>query len=136
MRVALATLCDRLEPRDDGRVDIIGAAPDLVQVAGFPWQGRLTFALVLELGPDDDRSGLGMNVSVVRASDGEVVGQVDPASAKQQREVPTDVAGPVHTPFELGLDVTIPAPDVYAVLVRNTEGQTLAHATLAVQRKA
>lgn len=132
MRVALATLCESVNARDDGRIDVIGAAPDRVAVDGFPWRGRLTLALILQLDGETDPGQTGMNVSVVSAADGSVVGTVDPDSAKQPRKVPTNVGGPVHMPFELGLQVAFPQAGSYAVLVRDPSGEELARVDVGV----
>lgn len=132
MRVALATLCKSMKTRDDGTIDLLGAAPDLVRVAGFPWSGQLTFALVLALEPGEDPADTGMNVSVVRAADGAVVGRVDPRSASQTRGVPSGHDGPVHLAFELWLDTQLPDAGTYGVLVRGKDGSVLANAAFGV----
>jgi hypothetical protein len=126
VRVALAALCESAHAREDGQIDVVGAAPDLVAVDRFPWRGSLPFALVLQLAPDEDLTQTGLNVSVVRAEDRTVVGSVDPSSARQARQVPTGVDVPVHLPFELALQVELPSPGQYAVLVRSPDGQILA----------
>lgn len=136
MRVSLAAICERIHTREDGRIDLIGAVPDQVRVSDLPWQGRLTFALVLELAPDDDRSQMGMNVSVVRTRDNAVVGVVDPASARQPRDLPTEVEGPVHVRFELVLDVTFEETGPHAVLVRQPDGTMLAAVSFAVTTRS
>lgn len=132
MRVSLAAICDRIDTREDGRIDLIGAVPDQVRVSGLPWQGTLVFALVLELAPEDDRTKTGMNVSVLRSSDRAVVGTVDPTSATQPRQVPSDVDGPVHLRFELPLDVTFDQAGPHVVLVRAPDGAELAAVAFAV----
>ena len=133
MRIALATLCEDARFRDDGRLDLVGVAPDEVQLPQLPWEGSLVLALVLELSPDDDRKATGMNVAVIRAEDGSIVGEVDPKSAKQPREVPTGVDGPVHLPFRLSLDVHFEHPGLHRVLVRDSSGQPLTDVAFAVR---
>lgn len=133
MRVAIATLCEDAHVRDDGRLDLIGVAPDQIGVPGLPWKGVLTFAVVLELGPDDDRATTGMNVAVVRVADGATVGEVDPGSAKQSREVPSGVDGPVHLPFKLGLRVHLTEAGNHRVLVRGANGDVLGDVAIDVQ---
>lgn len=132
MRVSLAAICERIDTRDDGRIDLIGAVPDQIRVSALPWIGKLTFALVLELGPEDDRAKTGMNVAVVRTSDGVAVGAVDPASATQPRQVPSEVDGPVHLRFELSLDVAFEEPGSHVVLVRSPDGAQLAAVAFGV----
>lgn len=134
MRVAIAALCEEIRFRDDGRMDLLGVAPDQVMVSGFPWRGTLTLALVLEMAPDDDRSEAGMNVSVIRTDDGQVVGQVDPASARQPREVPTATDVPVHLPFELGLAVAFSRAGNHRILVRSNTGEPLADVAFGVRK--
>ena len=81
---------------------------------------------------DDDRQTTGMNVAVVRAADGSVVGKVDPSSAKQPREVPAEADGPVHLPFRLLLDVRFEHERLHRALVRDTTGQPLTDVAVAV----
>ena len=135
MLVSIASLCEEVRFREDGRVDVVGAAPDQVVVAGLPWKGQLTFALVLELGPGDDLTRMGMNVSVVRAADGSVVGTVDPGTARQPRHVPAGEEGPVHVPFELHLASVIREPGVYRVVVLAPSGEELATASFMVRTR-
>lgn len=134
MRVTIAALCEEIRFRDDGRMDLLGVAPDQVMVSEFPWHGTLTLALVLEMAPGDDRSNAGMNVSVIRTDDGEVVGQVDPASAKQPRAVPTSTDVPVHLPFELGLQVAFSRAGNHRILVRSSTGEPLADVAFGVRK--
>lgn len=133
MRVALATLCEEVRARPDGRLDILGAAPDEVVVPGFPWEGRLRLALVLELRDDDDLGAAGMNVSVVRSSDGEVVGAVDPESAQQQRQLPERITGPVHMHFELQLRVRFTEAGVHRVLISTGGGEVMGDTAVNVR---
>lgn len=133
MRIAIASLCEDARIREDGRLDLIGVAPDIVLVPSFPWRGRLVVGLVLEVAPGDDLGGTGMNVSLVRSDDGAVVGTVDPASAAQSREVPTEVDGPVHLHFRLELVVDTPREGNHRVLVRAPNGEPLADVAVALQ---
>lgn len=133
MRIAIAALCDDARIREDGRMDLIGVAPDRIGIPGLPWEGVLTFAVVLELSPDDDRATTGLNVVVVRVSDGATVGEVDPGSAKQSREVPSEVDGPVHLPFKLGLRTRFTEAGNHRVLVRGATGDVLGDVAIDVQ---
>ena len=135
MRVAVAAICEEVRVRQDGRLDLIGVAPDEVALPQLPWNGALTLALILELGPDDDRDRTAMNISVIRTRDGSVVGKVDPASAKQPRQVPSSETSPVHVPFRLGLQVRLEEPGLHRVLVRSPGGEPLADVPFGVREK-
>lgn len=132
MHVSVATLCDEVRTRPDGRVDLLGVAGSRIMVDALPWQGRLTFALVLELGDDDVRDQKGMNVSVIRLRDGAVVGTVAPGAATQARDVPSDAVGPVQLAFELGLDTRFDVAGNHQVLVRRPDGTELASTAFSV----
>ena len=91
MRIATPTRCEDTPVRDDGRLDLIGVAPDRIGVPGLPWKGVFTVAVVLEPGPDDDRATPDLNAPMVRVADGETVREVEPGSANHSREVPSDL---------------------------------------------
>lgn len=133
MQAHIATLCEDATVRDDGRIDVIGAAPEVVTVDRLPWSGMLRFALVLQFEAVDDPADMRLGVTVVRGRDSAVVGQVEAGELQHQRTVGHVPGAPPYIPFALDLDVEFTEEGQYAVVVRNRDSQRLAFVVFVVR---
>lgn len=133
MQAHLATLCERTEVRSDGTLDLVGAAPEVIDVAQLPWTGALRFALVLQFEVVDDPTDIRLDVVVVRARDGAVVGRVDPGELAHHRTARHVEGAPPYLPFALDLRVELSEAGQHGVVVRNKDGQRLAFVVFVVR---
>jgi hypothetical protein len=133
MQAHLATLCQQAEVRDDGTLDIFGAAPEWIAVDQLPWRGNLRFALVLQFEVVDDPSDLRVGITVVRGRDRVVVGQVDAAMMEQVRTAEVVEGAPPYLPFALDLNVEFTEEGQYGIVVTNRDGQRLAFIVFVVR---
>ena len=133
MKPLIAALCDDVKVRDDGLMDIVGAAPEWIGVDRFPWKGTLPFALLLQFEAVDDPSDLGLSVAVVRASDGAVVGGLQAGIIRQERSRELLEGAPPYLPYALDLDVELSSEGQHAVVVRDRAGTRLAFVVFVVR---
>ena len=133
MQAHMATLCEHATVRDDGRIDVAGAAPEVVTVARLPWSGTLRFALVLQFEAVDDPGDMRVGVVVVRGRDSAVVGQVDAGELQHHRTVRHVPGSPPYIPFALDISVEFTEEGQYGVVVRNRDSQRLAFVVFVVR---
>ena len=133
MKAVIAALCDDVQVRDNGLMDITGAAPEWIGVDRFPWQGTLSFALLLQFEPSDNRMDLGLNVAVVRASDGAVVGGLEAGVIRQERSHELLEGAPPYLPHALDLKVELSSEGQHAVRVMDGKGNRLAFVVFVVR---
>lgn len=133
MQAHLATLCERVDVRGDGTLDIVGAAPEVIDVPQLPWKGALRFALVLQVEVVDDPADIRLDIVVVRARDGAVVGRVDAGELAHRRTARHVEGAPPYLPFALELQVELTEPGQHGVVVRNKDGQRMAFVVFVIR---
>jgi hypothetical protein len=135
VEVALATVCEWAEVRDDGTIDIRGGCPEWIGAPELPWSGRIRFALVLKPELTDPGGRLNLDVLVVQGLDGMRVGRVADEMRVQRQQGQHVIGAPLLLPFALDLEVRFPSEGTYGVIVKERAGRRLATVPFYVARQ-